>query len=168
MNIDKHFDCIIEIIEGERNYKYEIDEKLNMLRLSRVLPFSLSYPTNYGYIPETISEDGDPLDVMLYTPWGPMNHLSVVSCVPLGIIKLTDNESQDHKILAVPCPRTCRESESSMPTNLQEVDPRVLKQIKHFLQNYKPSGSIEFLGWGDAAEAWKYIAQCYQAFNSQK
>src|SRR5579871_1340083 len=93
--------AIIEIPANSAPVKYEIDKESNTLMVDRFLSTAMFYPCNYGYIPQTLSDDGDPLDLMVLTPV-PLVHGSVIRCRPLGILMMSDEAGIDAKILALP------------------------------------------------------------------
>ena len=118
------FTAVIEISRGSR-LKYEIDKETGMLALDRVLKTSMVYPANYGFIPRTLSEDGDPLDVMIYME-DAVQPMSLIDCRPVGYVEMVDNGEMDEKILAVPC-----------FSELKEVPQDFINQVVHFSKEYK-------------------------------
>lgn len=146
-------DVIIEIPQGSRN-KYEYDHAAHVLRLDRVLHSSVHYPTDYGFIPETLSKDGDPLDVLLavYEPTFPGCH---VTARPIGILRMHDEKGEDEKILAVPVgdPRFDDINE------LSDLSAHFLREIENFFATYKllEDKETELHGWDEAHVAWDVI-----------
>jgi len=125
------FIAVIEIGKGSKN-KYELDKETGLLILDRVLFTSTHYPANYGFVPRTLSEDGDPLDVFVYCTQE-IQPLSLVECRPIGAIDMIDNNQIDTKIIAVPL---------GDPTysNYDEIDdlpPHLIDELMHFLRVYK-------------------------------
>ena len=126
-------DLIIEVTYGS-NLKYEIDKNKNMLRLDRVLKTSMMYPGNYGYFPDTLAGDGDPLDVLLISEYKLLPGILVSSRI-IGMLVTEDEKGMDEKILAVP-------SDSIDDTykyirNYDQLNVSTLNKIKHFFENYK-------------------------------
>lgn len=107
------FWAVIEIEKGSKN-KYELDKETGMLRLDRILYTSTHYPANYGFIPRTWAEDGDPLDVLVLCSES-IRPLSLVRCFPIGVISMEDGGSQDEKIIAIPFERI--RPTTSIPTS---------------------------------------------------
>jgi len=123
------FIACIEISKGSRK-KYELDKDTGMLYFDRLLQTATRYPTNYGFIPRTLSEDGDPLDVMVLC--SEMVPFVLVKCRPIGVIKMLDNGKYDEKIIAVPC-NNIRYSYN----DVADLQPYILDEIEHFLSVYK-------------------------------
>ena len=101
INVPKEFNVIIEIPMNADPVKYEVDKASGAIFVDRFMSTSMHYPTNYGYVPRTISGDGDPVDVLVITPV-PLIPGVVVTCRPLGILKMEDEAGEDGKVLAVP------------------------------------------------------------------
>jgi inorganic pyrophosphatase len=128
------FDVIIEIPMHGGPVKYEMDKKLNTLRVDRVLATSMVYPTNYGYIPDTLSEDGDPVDVLVVAP-APFVHGAIVRCRALGMLKMTDEAGKDAKLLAVPVTKISKIYQNVQ--NYKDLPSELLRSIVHFFEHYK-------------------------------
>ena len=125
------FEALIEIPKGSKS-KYELDKETGMLRLDRVLYTSTVYPANYGFIPRTLADDGDPLDVLVLCT-DPVYPMTLVTCVPIGVIKMTDNGELDEKIIAVPV-------DDPMYKNyydIQELPAHIFDEMMHFFEVYK-------------------------------
>jgi len=152
---DHEFEVIIEIPQGSRN-KYEYDHDEKVIRLDRVLHSSVHYPTDYGFIPETLSEDGDPLDVLVvvYEPTFPGCHLDVR---PIGVLHMKDDKGADEKILAVPI----GEPRFDEIRGLDDLSPHWLKEIENFFATYKllEEKDTELLGWDHERAARKIIEE---------
>lgn len=127
----KKIEAVVEIPRGSRN-KYEFDHEHNAIRLDRVLFSSVHYPTDYGYIPNTISADGDPLDVLIITeePTFPGCHLQVR---PIGVLLMKDEKGIDEKILAVPV----ADPRFDEIKDIRDVSHHWLKEIRNFFDTYK-------------------------------
>jgi inorganic pyrophosphatase len=153
-------EAIIEIPRGSRN-KYEYDHERGIFRLDRVLFSSVHYPTDYGFIPGTLSGDGDPLDVLVIVeePTFPGCHMRVR---PIGTLTMSDEKGIDEKILAVLVDDPRFRTINNLP-DLQEHWPR---EIAAFFRSYKELQGIqtEVHDWFNAAEAWKIIDECRQRY----
>ncbi|MGY0399716.1 MAG: inorganic diphosphatase [Ostreibacterium sp.] len=128
------FNVIIEIPTNAGTIKYEVSKGTQCLTVDRFLKTSLQYPANYGYIPETLCGDGDPLDVLVLTP-EPLIAGCVIEARPVGMLNMTDEAGQDAKLLALPTEKAC-----PMLANIQDIAdvPELeLARIKHFFEHYK-------------------------------
>ncbi|MDF1630806.1 MAG: inorganic diphosphatase [Alcanivoracaceae bacterium] len=155
---------VIEIPANSSPIKYEIDKDSHAVFVDRFMATPMFYPANYGYIPQTLSEDGDPLDVLVVTPY-PVVPGSVIRARPVGILNMSDEAGQDAKLIAVP-----HDKLSAMYQKIQEVTdlPELLvKQVEHFFENYKdlePGKWVKVDGWGDAAAARAEIMKSAEAY----
>lgn len=125
------FVAFIEIEQGSKN-KYELDKETGLIILDRVLYTSTHYPMNYGFIPLTLSEDGDPLDVFVLCS-EKIEKASLVRCYPIGVITMEDREEKDYKILAIPF----GDPQYNYYKDISELPPHILEELKHFLTVYK-------------------------------
>ena len=114
--------------------KYEVDKESGALFVDRFLTTPMYYPTNYGYIPNTLSEDGDPVDVLVVTPI-PLISGSVIRCRVVGMLRMTDESGIDAKLLAVPINKICKMYESVK--TYQELPQHLLLSVEHFFKHYK-------------------------------
>ncbi len=133
-NAPEFFNVIIEIPMNADPVKYEVDKATSAIFVDRFMSTSMHYPTNYGYVPKTISGDGDPVDVLVITPV-PLIPGVVVTCRAIGILKMTDEAGEDGKVLAVPIDKIL-----SIYTHWQkpeDLNPLRLKTIAHFFEHYK-------------------------------
>jgi inorganic pyrophosphatase len=150
---------IIEIPQGGLPVKYEMDKASGALFVDRFLHTAMYYPGNYGFIPHTLSDDGDPCDVLIAIQRGIIPG-AVVACRPVGVLLMEDEAGGDEKIIAVPVPKLTRRYENVHNyTDLPEI---TLKQIQHFFEHYKDlEGTkwVKVLGWGDAAAARALIVK---------
>ena len=128
------FNAIIET-PCDSSIKYEIDEETGALKVDRLLPRSVKFPINYGFAPQTLCDDGDALDVMVYTPGYAMDPKSVVRCRPIGVMYMEDEAGVDNKILAVPIDSVWQMSKSWR--SIEDLDPFALSEIVNFFNNYK-------------------------------
>lgn len=148
---------VIEIRKGERN-KYELDKASGMLVLDRVNATMLGYPTDYGYVPDTLCEDGDPLDGLLVIDES-VPHGVVVPARPIGVLRMIDDGEGDEKVVFVAKDDVTK----SHIKELSDLGPEFTRIIEHFYSHYKDwkndwQGSpVSFDGWGDAAEAKSII-----------
>ena len=146
------FNVIIEIPMNADPIKYEVDKESGAMFVDRFMSTSMHYPTNYGYVPKTISGDGDPVDVLVITPV-PLIPGVVVTCRPIGILKMEDEAGMDGKVLAVPTDKIL-----SIYTQWQkpeDLNPMRLHTIAHFFEHYKdlePGKWVKVQGW-DGPEA---------------
>ncbi|MEG1658808.1 MAG: inorganic diphosphatase [Oscillibacter sp.] len=125
------FWAVIEIEKGSKN-KYELDKETGALRLDRVLYTSTHYPANYGLLPRTYADDGDPLDVLVLCSEGILP-MSIVRCFPIGVIVMTDGGKRDEKIIAIPFGDPAYNSY----TDISELPPHMFKEMQHFFSVYK-------------------------------
>ncbi len=150
---------IIEIPMNADPIKYEIDKETGALFVDRFVSTAMHYPCNYGYVPDTLSDDGDPVDVLVITPFALMPGV-VVRCRPIGLLKMADEAGGDTKLLAVPIDKlTPLYRDIQTPRDLPEM---TLSQIAHFFAHYKDLEAGKFVkveGWGGPEEAKKEIAE---------
>ncbi len=133
-DIPSDINVIIEIPAYSEPIKYEFDKENNLLVVDRFMSTAMQYPANYGFIPNTLSEDGDPVDVLIITPI-PLRHGVAIRARPVGMLKMTDESGVDAKIIAVP-----HDKLTPLYKDVQDIDdvPELLKaQIKHFFEHYK-------------------------------
>jgi inorganic pyrophosphatase len=148
---------VVEVPVGGEPIKYEMDKEAGTLVVDRFLYTAMRYPGNYGFIPHTLSDDGDPCDVLVANQRGIVPG-AVIAVRPVGVLKMQDEAGGDEKIVAVPVPRLSRRYESVHEyTDLPEI---TRQQIEHFFEHYKdlePGKWAKVMGWGDAAEAKRTI-----------
>jgi len=165
-NIPDEINVIIEIPAHSDPVKYEVDKDTGAMFVDRFMDTAMHYPCNYGYVPHTLSEDGDPVDVLVITPT-PLISGSVIQCRPVNLLKMTDESGPDAKILAVPTDRL-----SSLYTDVHSGDdlPRqLLSQISHFFEHYKDLDQhrwVKLQGWSDRAAAKKEIMDGVERFKA--
>jgi inorganic pyrophosphatase len=157
----KSFDVLIEIPRGSRN-KYEYDFKLKRIRFDRMLFSSMMYPADYGFIPQTLALDGDPLDVLVLIT-EPTFPGCVMEVKPIGVFHMADDKGPDEKIICVPVSDPIWNSLS----DLGDINPHLLKEIEHFFQVYKDLENkiVDVEGWGDLSQALVIIDECRERFN---
>src|SRR5690554_6034452 len=127
INIDDFIACI-EIEKGSKN-KYELDKETGLIILDRVLYTSTHYPMNYGFIPKTLSQDSDPLDVFVLCSQ-PIEKMSLVRCYPIGVVIMTDKEEKDEKIIAIPF----GDPQYNSYTDISELPEHIFEELVHFLK----------------------------------
>jgi len=144
------YDAVIEIPKGSRN-KYEVDHVTGRVYLDRVLFTGFVYPTDYGFIENTLGLDGDPVDVLVLLDY-PLFPGVGVSVRPVGVFNMTDDAGIDSKIIAVPA----KDPRWQWIQDLNDIPEFTRKEIEHFFEHYKdlePGKWVRTEGWGDAAEA---------------
>ena len=162
-NIPDEINVIIEIPANSDPVKYEVDKDTGALIVDRFMATAMFYPCNYGYIPNTLSEDGDPLDVLVPTPY-PLINGAVIKCRPVGVLKMEDESGIDAKLIAVPVDKL-----SVIYREVQEatdLPALLLQQIEHFFEHYKDLEKgkwVKVQGWADAAEAKAEIVKSVAA-----
>jgi inorganic pyrophosphatase len=150
---------LVEVPIGGEPIKYEIDKDAGVLVVDRFLYTSMRYPGNYGFIPHTLSGDGDPVDVLICNTRA-VAPGAVVNVRPVGVLMMEDNMGQDEKIIAVPSSHLTRRYDSIR--DCKDMPEITLKQVEHFFQHYKdlePGKWSKILGWGDAEHARRYISE---------
>jgi inorganic pyrophosphatase len=149
---------VIEVSIGGEPIKYEMDKAAGTLVVDRFLHTPMRYPGNYGFVPHTLSQDGDPIDVLIANT-RPIVPGAVINVRPIGVFKMEDDGGIDEKIVAVPVPKlTKRYAHVMNYTDLPEI---TLAQIEHFFAHYKdlePGKWVKVIGWGNAEEARGMIA----------
>ena len=162
------FNVIIEIPMNADPIKYEIDKSTGALFVDRFVSTAMHYPCNYGYVPNTLSGDGDPVDVLVLTPFALMPGV-VVRCRPIGLLKMSDEAGEDTKLLAVPIDKL-----TPLYRHIQtarDLPEQTLTQITHFFAHYKdlePGKWVKVEGWGSPEEAKKEIADGVKRFEKGK
>lgn len=151
---------IIEIQKGGGRNKYEYDKDTGRLTLDRVNATSLGYPADYGYVPETMCEDGDPLDALLIID-EPVVHGTVVPARPIGVLYMIDDGEGDEKLICV-----ANDDVSKKHINrVEDLDPNFKNRVEHFYSHVKDwkndwkGVEVKFNGWGDAQDAKKVITE---------
>ncbi|MGY0393435.1 inorganic diphosphatase [Bizionia sp. KMM 8389] len=158
------FDVLIEIPKGSRN-KYEYDFELKKIRFDRMLFSSMMYPGDYGFIPETLALDQDPLDVLVLgaEPTFPM---CVMEVRPIGVFHMTDEKGPDEKLICVPV----SDPIWNRYRDLKDLNPHRIKEIEHFFQVYKDleEKKVDVGGWGDAKEAYSILDKCTERYDESE
>jgi inorganic pyrophosphatase len=156
-NAPDDVNVIIEVPIGGEPIKYELDKASGALVVDRFLYTSMRYPGNYGFIPHTLSGDGDPVDVLIANSRA-IAPGAVMSVRPVGVLLMEDNAGMDEKIVAVPSNHISARFDGIL--NYSDLPDITLKQIEHFFAHYKdlePGKWVKIIRWGDAAEARKMV-----------
>lgn len=167
MSIHDDFTVIIEIPAGGGSVKYEIDKKTGRMAVDRFMPTAMYYPCNYGFVPNTLSEDGDPVDVLVITP-EPVFIGCSVQVRALGILQMEDEAGLDGKLLALPIPKLC--AEFAHIQSLNDLSPVMLKKIEHFFEQYKALESgkwVKVKGWKGVDVAAQELHDGIQRYSKQ-
>jgi inorganic pyrophosphatase len=156
-NPPEEVNVIIEVPINDIPVKYEMDKKSGILFVDRFIATPMHYPCNYGFIPNTLSEDGDPIDVLVITEY-PIGRGCAIPCKPIGVFVMEDEKGKDEKILAVPTIKM--NSEYSRINELKELPDVLLNKIKHFFERYKELEAgkwVKVTGFKDAETAKEMI-----------
>jgi inorganic pyrophosphatase len=166
-DVPNDFNVIIEIPMNADPIKYEVDKESGAIFVDRFMGTAMHYPCNYGYVPQTIADDGDPCDVLVITPF-PLIPGVVVRCRAIGVLKMTDEAGGDAKVLAVPVDKILPiYSHWQKPEDLQDLR---LQQIQHFFEHYKDLEKgkwVKIEGWGGPDEAKEEIVRGVAAFSAK-
>jgi inorganic pyrophosphatase len=156
-NVPNAINVVIEIPAHADPVKYELDKETGAMFVDRFMNTPMRYPCNYGYVPHTLSNDGDPVDVLVLTP-DPLIPGSVIECRPVGVLKMTDESGDDAKVLAVPADKLSRLYRSVQ--DFRDLPGITLEQIAHFFEHYKDLDEGKWVrveGWGGVDEAKQEI-----------
>ena len=158
---------IVEIPKGS-NIKYEIDVEKGALFVDRKLSTTMFYPFNYGFIPNTKEDDGDPVDVFVLGDY-PLVPMSVIRANPVGVLLTEDQDGQDSKIIAVPIEKV--DPSFSNVTDINSIAEHIRNQIKHFIEHHKDLEKgkyVRVVGWEDKEVAKKNISKAIERYNRQR
>jgi inorganic pyrophosphatase len=150
---------IVEVPLGGEPVKYEMDKKAGTLFVDRILYTAMRYPGNYGFVPHTLSDDGDPVDILIANQ-RPIIPGSVMNCRAIGVLNMIDEEGHDEKIVVVPSGRVSAMYDNV--NNYRDLPTMLLRQIEHFFQRYKDLEDgkwVKIDNWGDDSEAREKILQ---------
>lgn len=162
------FNVIIEIGAFSSPVKYEFDKESGMIAVDRFMATAMVYPANYGFIPQTLCDDGDPLDVLVLTPH-PLQPGCFVRCRPLGVLDMTDEKGGDSKLLAVPIEKLC--PMYAHMQNLNDVPELIREQIRHFFEHYKDLEKgkwVKLEKWHDKEKAQQVIMESVDLYQKEK
>jgi len=163
-NFPNEINVVVEIPAHSDPVKYELDKDTGAMFVDRFMTTAMHYPCNYGYVPHTLSKDGDPVDVMVVTTY-PLISGSVIQCRPVGVLKMTDESGDDAKILAVPTDKLSQMYRSVQ--DFRDMPGVILEQIAHFFEHYKDLDEgkwVRVYGWGGVDEAKEEILASVQMY----
>ncbi|MGX5914933.1 inorganic diphosphatase [Aliidiomarina sp. Khilg15.8] len=167
-NLPDEVNVIIEIPANADPIKYEVDKDSGTVWVDRFMSTPMFYPCNYGFVNDTLSLDGDPVDVLVPTPY-PLQAGTVITCRPVGVLQMSDEKGEDAKVLAVPVSSISKEYD-----HIHDVNdlPELLKaQITHFFERYKELESgkwVKVEGWADVAAAKAELQSSFDRAQAQK
>lgn len=162
----EEINVIIEIVEGSSSVKYEVDKDTDCLMVDRFMNVAMHYPANYGFVPKTLYDDGDPVDALVLTP-EPIVPGSVIKCRPVAVLGTEDEAGLDAKILCVPTDKISTGYYKDIQ-DLSDLDDRLKNKIQHFFEHYKDHEEgkwSKISGWEDAAKAKAEIEKSIEAYN---
>lgn len=166
VDVPNDIHVVIEIPARADPIKYEVDKESGAVFVDRFMGTTMYYPCNYGYVPGTISGDGDPVDVLVEAPFALIPGV-VIRCRPVGVLRMEDEAGEDSKVLAVPVPKISPLYENVR--SYEDLPPLLIRQIEHFFQHYKDLEKgkwVKLLGWESADAARQEIyagVAAYQA-----
>ena len=161
-NPPEDINVIIEVPVGGQPIKYEMDKDAGTLVVDRFLYTPMTYPGNYGFVPHTLSDDGDPIDVLVCNT-RPLIPGCVINVRPIGVMLMEDNSGQDEKVIAVPSAHLTKRYEKVR--NYSDLPDITLQQIQHFFEHYKdlePGKWVKIGDWMDAANARRLIVEAIE------
>ena len=164
-NVPSEINVVVEIPAHSDPVKYELDKETGAMFVDRFMNTAMHYPCNYGYVPHTLSKDGDPVDVMVVTTY-PLIPGSVIKCRPVGVLKMTDESGDDAKILAVPADRMSRHYRKVQ--DFRDLPEVLMEQIAHFFEHYKDLDEGKWVrvgGWGGVDDAKKEIMDSVKMYD---
>jgi inorganic pyrophosphatase len=164
-NVPDDCNVIIEIPMLADPIKYEVDKATGALFVDRFMSTAMHYPCNYGYMPQTLCGDGDPIDVLVLAPF-PLMSGTIVRCRPVAVLRMEDENGEDAKVLAVPVAAVSRLYDDVQ--SLPDISPVQLNHIEHFFQHYKdlePGKFVRTLGWEGADAARAEILRSVEDYN---
>lgn len=164
-DVPNALNVLIEIPAQYVPVKYEIDKHSGAVVVDRFMAAPMFYPANYGFVPHTLADDGDPLDVLVVTPV-PLVQGCVIAVRPVGMLNMRDEEGEDHKIIAVPAGKLCREYEHIM--EYTDLPNMLIQQIGHFFEFYKklePGKWVEINSWEGSEVAKNMVMESIESYN---
>ena len=164
VKLPEEFNVVIEIPMHGEPVKYEVDKDSGALCVDRFMATAMYYPANYGYVPHTLSDDGDPVDVLVVTPV-PLISGSVITCRPIGMLKMADESGLDAKVLAVPVSKLTKMYENV--NTYEDLPTPLLRSIEHFFKHYKDLEDgkwVEIKGWASLDAAVEEIESSVQRY----
>lgn len=163
-DVPNDINVIIEIPANNSQVKYEVDKDSGLLVVDRFMPTSMHYPCDYGFMPSTLAEDGDPVDVLVMTPFQ-IQAGCMIRCRVLGMLKMTDESGRDSKIMAVPIEKVCKQLAHIQ--SLEDIPQITRDSIVHFFESYKalePGKWVKLEGWAGKKEAEEEIKKAVEAY----
>jgi len=163
---DNAFNVIIEISMNDNPVKYEFDKEVGALMVDRFMQVSMSYPCNYGFIPHSLSQDGDPADVLVITQY-PVISGAIIKVKPVGVLIMEDESGMDEKILAVPASEIDVTFENIK--DIEDVPQMIKDRINHFFEHYKKLEKgkwVNIIGWENAKKALSIIEEAISRANA--
>jgi inorganic pyrophosphatase len=167
-HVPQEFNVIIEIPMNADPIKYEVDKQSGALFVDRFMMTAMHYPANYGYVPQTIADDDDPVDVLVHTPF-PLLPGVVVRCRAVGVLRMDDEAGGDAKLLAVPADEICPLFEHWR--SIADVPEIRLRQIQHFFEHYKDLEAgkwVKVIGWAGVDVAHAEILNGIQRYAADR
>jgi inorganic pyrophosphatase len=165
----EEINVVIEILAGDNAVKYEVDKDSDCLKVDRFMNVSMHYPADYGFVPNTLYDDGDPVDALVLTPY-PIVPGVFIPCRPVAVLGTEDENGLDAKILAVPTDKVATDYYKDM-RDLADVPERLQSKISHFFQHYKDLEEgkwVKVTGWQGADAAKKEIQRSIDAYNDKR
>ena len=166
-DVPNDVNVIIEIPANSSPIKYELDKETGAMFVDRFMGTAMFYPCNYGYVPNTLSEDGDPVDVLVVTPF-PLQMGVVVRCRMLGMLRMEDESGIDAKLIAVPVEKLCPMYKAIQST--ADLPELLLNQIEHFFEHYKDLEKgkwVKIQGWADIEAAKQEILDGVKRYETE-
>ena len=163
-DVPHNVNVIVEIPAHSDPVKYEVDKDTGAMFVDRFMTTAMHYPCNYGYIPHTLSADGDPVDVLVLTP-DPLISGSVICCRPVGVLKMKDESGDDAKVLAVPIDKLCKTYRGV--ESFRDLSGDILNRISHFFEHYKDLDEGKWVrvdGWYGVDEAKQEILESVRMY----
>ena len=163
-DVPNDINVIVEIPAHSDPVKYELDKHTGAMFVDRFMSTAMHYPCNYGYVPHTVADDGDPVDVLVVTPY-PLISGSVIRCRPVGVLKMTDESGDDAKVLALPIDKLCKTYRRV--DSFRDMPEELLNQIAHFFEHYKDLDEGKWVrvgGWAGVEEAKQEILDSVRMF----
>ncbi|MDR0234559.1 MAG: inorganic diphosphatase [Zoogloeaceae bacterium] len=167
-NVPNDFNVVIEIPAQTPGIKFELDKASGCVLVDRFMATAMHYPCDYGFIPHTLSDDGDPVDVLVVAPC-PLQPGVVARCRPLGMLEMEDEAGMDTKLIAVPVSRLTPIYDNVKTSD--DLPPLLLRQIEHFFQHYKdlePGKWVKITGWKGIEEAKEEIMASIRRFDQSR
>jgi len=166
-NPPEEINVVIEIVAGDNAVKYEVDKDTDCLFVDRFMNVAMHYPANYGFVPKTLYDDGDPVDVLVVTPY-PIVPGSVIKARPVAVLGTEDESGLDAKIIAVPTDKVATDYYKAV-RDLDDLDDRFKNKVQHFFEHYKDLEEgkwSKITGWEGADKAKAEIRKSIEAFQN--